>query len=92
MPDIIDELNGLDDKALGEKLGFDVKIQNVRASLAEAAATSGDVRKKVVARLSEAFVPSTYVFEDIGYTIKQAQQKAKTGASPSEVISCCCGD
>lgn len=89
MADIIDELTGLDDAALSKRLGFDTKLETVKTALAEAAATEGKVRKQVATRLTEAFTPSTYVFEDIGYTIKRAKQEASGKTTPANLVAGC---
>lgn len=92
MADIISELAGLDDGALSTKIGFTAKLKTIKDNLAKADALTGEPRKKIVKDLERGLAPSTYVFEDLEWQIKHAQQKEKTGCSPADVISCACGD
>lgn len=92
MADIISELVGLEDAELLSRVGLDKQLKNVREGLEAANALEGKARTKVVEDLERRMAPSPYVFEDLKWQAKQATQKEKTGCSPGEVVSCCCGD
>lgn len=92
MADIINELLGMDDEALGEKLGFDDKVKQFKTDLASADALTGKARDKIVRSLQDMFTPRTYAMDDLKWQLEQANQKTKTGCCPQEVVSCACGD
>jgi hypothetical protein len=88
MADLIDELSGLDDAALAQKLVFDDKVKSFKDDLAKAAKLTGDARAKVVKHLDRMFTPDTWEIQDLGHTVKRAE---KSGTTPSDIAGCCCG-
>lgn len=92
MADLISELVGKSDEDLMKAVGLGSKLKTIRDNLAEADKLSGEERKTVLKSLERKIAPSSYAFEDLEWDIKHAKQKAKTGCSPSEIVSCCCGD
>lgn len=92
MADLISELAGKSDDELAKVVGFDQKLKSIRENLEKANGLSGEARKKVVKALERGMAPSTFVFEDLDWQIKDAERQEKTGASPSEIVNCCCGD
>lgn len=90
--DMISELVGMDDSALGKKLGFEDQVAAFKLQLARADKLSGEARTKVLSQLTNMFSPSMYSVSDIGYTIDRAEAKAKGKTTPEDITSCCCGD
>lgn len=89
--DLIDDLAGMSDADLAKKLGFEDKVKQFKADIAKAAPLSGEPRKKVLAALTRAFTPDTWVVSDIGHTIERATKPEKM--CPAKLVSDCgCGD
>jgi hypothetical protein len=86
--DLIDELSGMDDAALANKLGFADKVKAFRDDLARAGKLAGDPRKKVLDTLDRMFRPSIYP-DELHYTVESAERKAAGKTTPSEIVSCC---
>lgn len=91
MADLINELAGMDDAALGKKLGFSDKVAAFKLDLERADKLQGDGRKKVLSALARMFSPQSYAIEDLNYTIARAEKPAKT--TPAGLVQACgCGD
>lgn len=85
MADLIDELAGMDDAALGAKLGFNDKVSNFRADLKRAQALSGKPREKVESHLKSMFTPHVYT-EDLKWRVDDAERLAKGKTSPCSIV------
>lgn len=92
MPDLIDELLGMDDAALGKKLGFDDKVKQFKVDLTRAAKLKDDGRKQIVGRLTRMFTPDTYMVGDMSYELERAEKKEQGKTTPESIVNCCCGD
>lgn len=81
MPDIIDELAGMDDAALGKKLGYTDKIADFRKDLKEAEGLDDKTRKIAADNIKRMFEPNIYP-DEVKWKIKDAvrQTKPKTNA------------
>lgn len=90
MPDIIDELKGLDDAALLKKFGFADKISKFKADLEEAAKLPEKGREHIARNLEKAFQPSSYIVEDVGWQVEREQRKAaKLEAEATDFVNEC---
>lgn len=92
MPDIIDELSGMDDAALSKKLGYTDKVADFRKDLKEAEGLDDASRKIAADNIKRMFEPNIYP-DEVKWKIKDAKrQTAKTNAecmcdnSPSSIM------
>lgn len=79
MADIIDELTGMDDAALGAKLGFDKKLADAKEHLGELAALTGEARKIAADRVEHMFTPNIYP-DEWGWIARDAKREASRSA------------
>lgn len=89
MADIIDELSGMDDAALGAKLGFQDKVKAFRDDLARAQKLSGKPRDKLVKSVESMFVPNVYP-DELRWKIEDAECSAKNSTTPASVLKGAC--
>lgn len=63
MADLIDTLSGMDDAALGAKIGLTAQLKEAREGLASMAKLEGKARTEAVDRLEKMFAPHVYPSE-----------------------------
>lgn len=90
MPDIIDELKGLDDAALTAKLGFTRKLAEAREGLDKMAALEGKAREEAASRVQRMFEPNVYPDEFKWIAEDAVRHAARSAVDEMNDGSPCC--